>query len=178
VDLHAAFEDDLRRWLALIYERIELLTRYEERAAVESMLEKENRLLTVLIVILGASIMLLPFVGGNAMMAALALLYVGAFGSSIVTMLKIRRLEQSSSRRREIRERQETVWRGRPRLSLDERAQLIRIMNLSKLASAAPARLALGSELREARALPALASWPALEDAEVLIRDIPHVSDS
>ena len=178
MDLYAAFEDDLRRWLAVIYERTELLTRYEERAAVESVLEKENRLLTALIVILGASIMLLPFVGGTAMMAALALLYVGALGSSVITMLKIRRLEQSSARRREIRERQETVWRGRPRLSLDERAHLIRIINLSKLTPAAPARLALSSELREARALPGLASWPALEDAEILMRDIPLVADS
>jgi hypothetical protein len=177
VDLHVAFEDDLRRWLAVVYERTELLTRYEERTAVESVLEKENRLLTVLIVILGVSIMLLPFVGGNAMMAALALLYAGALGSSVVTLLKIRRLEKGSARHREIRERQEMVWRGRPRLSLDERAHLIRIINLSRLAPAAPARLALGSELRDARALPGLASWPALQDAEVLMRDIPVVPD-
>jgi hypothetical protein len=177
MDLQAAFEDDLRRWLAAIYERTELLARHEERAAVEGVLEKENRLLTALIVILGFSIMLLPFVGGQAMMAALALLYVGALGSSVVTLLKIRRLEQSSARQQGIRTRQETVWLERPRFGPDERAHLIRIMNLSKLAQAASGRLALDSELRDARTIPALASWPALQDANILMREIPVVSD-
>jgi hypothetical protein len=173
VDLEARFERDLRRWLALIYERMEFQARHEEWVSVEGVLERENRFLTVLIVILGLSVMLLPFVGGTAMMIALLLLYAGALGSSVVTLLKIRRLEQSAARSQAIRERHENAWRARPFISPDDRAQLIRIMNLSNLARSSSVTVALANELAEARGSPGLASWPALLDAEVLIREVP-----
>jgi hypothetical protein len=173
MDLQAAFEDDLRRWLARIYERVELLARHEEHAAVESVLERENRLLTVLIVILGASIMLLPLAGGTFMIAALILLYTGAFGSSWVTLMKIRRLERSSARYHAIREQREAAWHNRPAIGPDERAQLIRLINLSQLTNNDRTRAAFASELLEARRSRELAGWQVLSDAEVLVRDPP-----
>jgi hypothetical protein len=117
--------------------------------------------------------MLLPFVGGTAMMIALLLLYAGALGSSVVTLLKIRRLEQSAARSRAIRERHDNAWRARPFIGPEERAQLIRIMNLSNLARSSSVTVALADELAEARGSPGLASWPALLDAEVLIHEVP-----
>jgi hypothetical protein len=173
MDLQAAFEDDLRRWLARVYERIELFARYEERLAVEGVLERENRLLTVLIIILGASIMLLPLAGGAVMIGALVLLYTGALGSSVVTLVKIRRLERSSARYRAIRQRHEAAWRDRPSLGPDERAQLVRIMNLSNVRGSGSAKTALANELSDARLSPYLAAWPPLGDADVLTRDDP-----
>jgi len=174
MDLQTAFEDDLRRWLDEIYGRVELLARHDERLAVEGVLERENRLLSVLIAILAGSILLLPLAGGSLMIGALVLLYVGALGSSAVTLLKIRRLEQSSARYRAIRERHEAAWQGRPSLGPDERAQLIRLINLSKLRASDAVRAALAVELSEARRRPALAVWPALADAEVLVREAPR----
>ena len=173
MELQAAFERDLQHWLATIYERLDEIRRFEEHVAVEGVLERENRLLIALMVVLAFSILLLPLAGGTFMIAALVLLYVGALGSSAVTILKIRRLEQSSARQEAIRRRREAAWAEKPPIGPDERAYLVRIMNLSGLRLSDTLRAALAAELAEARRLPILAGWHALEDAAVLVRERP-----
>ena len=175
MDLETTFAADLQRWLAAIYERMEAISDYEDHLAVERVLERENRLLIALVVILGLSILLLPMAGGAFMLAALALLYVGALGSSVLTILKIRRLEQTSARREAIRRRHAAAWKERPPLGPNERAQLVRIMNLCRLQVSDSVRGALASELSDARALPALASWPPIEDVMILMRERPVI---
>jgi hypothetical protein len=173
MDLDTAFERDLERWLGEIYDRLDAWARYDEHAAVEGVLERENRLLMVLIAILGGSIFLLPLAGGMFMIGALGLLYVGAFGSSLITIVKIRRLERRSARRDAVRRRRQEAWTTRPELGPELRAQLIRIMNLSQLRTTASTRKALEVELAEARGHAALAAWPPLTDAEVMTRGRP-----
>jgi hypothetical protein len=58
---------------------------------------------------------------------------------------------------------------SRTELGPNERASLIRIMNLSRLATEPAARRLLRAELREARSQELLAEWPALRQLEEVL---------
>jgi hypothetical protein len=172
VDRDAAFEAELSDWLARVYERAERVSRADDHAAAERIVEGQNRLSIGLVLLVGFSIVLLPAFGGWPVIAALVLLYGGTTVASTVTAIRIRSLEGSPARYAALRRRGEEAWQALPPLDLDARAQLIRIMNLSRLESAS-ARRALADELAEAGSLPALAGWQALSDAAVLLREPP-----
>lgn len=170
MDAQSAFERDLERWLASVYSHLERLGDADERWAVERVLERQNRLFIALTVLLAAGMTLLPFFGEWVLLGALATLYGGSFVSSAVTVTSIRRLERSAARRRELAARREAVWRNRPALGPDERALLIRVMNLSRLVGSPTGRAALEQELRELESHPVLGQWTALQDARALTR--------
>jgi hypothetical protein len=172
VDLQAAFERDLRGWIEVVYLRTEAQARFEDRQAAERVVERQNRIYVGLIVVLAGSILLLPWAGAAGVASALVVLYVGALASSGFTALKIRRLERTMARYDAIRERGERAWEARPPLDPDLRAQLIRIINLSRIESVG-ARDALATELAEASSQPGLADWSPVRDARVLLREQP-----
>jgi hypothetical protein len=169
VSLEAAFEDDLERWLSVVYERVTLLERRKRQLAAERVVERQNRVYLVLIGVLAASIMLLPLLGAPGVVTGLVVLYVGALLSSLWTALRLRRYERGGS---SVAAHLRQARAQRPTLAMDERARLIRIMNLSALRQTRGVRAALSAELAEARQLPALRDWPALGDAEALLEEI------
>lgn len=171
MSLEAAFEHQLRGWLGELYDRAETISRRDDRALAEGIIAGQNRVLIGLVLILGASILFLPLANGISVIVALVILYVGAIVSSGITAVRIRRLEKSARRYKAIR-RRDAAWDSRPPIGPDERAQLIRIMNLSR-SSGRSARAALETELAEARLVPPLANWQALRDAAVLVRELP-----
>jgi hypothetical protein len=175
--LDAGFEHDLRSWVDQIYERAELQARSEDRRAAERVVERQNRIYLGLIIVLAGSIGLLPWAGPGVVIAALVVLYVGALVTSSFTALKIRRLEHTVGRYERIRREGEAAWAARPGLEPDDRAQLVRIMNLSRIAASSGGRAALAEELAAAGRQPRLAEWCALRDAEVLLRDRPRAPD-
>jgi hypothetical protein len=172
VDSDAAFEAELSSWLARVYDRAERVSRADDHAAAERIVEGQNRLSIGLVLLVGVSIFLLPALGGWPVVAALVLLYGGTTVASTVTAIRIRALEGSPARYAAIRRRHEEAQQAMPLLDLEARAHLIRIMNLSRL-EGAPARRALAGELADAASLPALAGWQALSDAAVLLREPP-----
>jgi hypothetical protein len=171
VNLQSAFENDLSSWLAQVYDRLETVRRRDRRAATDRIIEQHNRLLIALVAMLGASTLLLPIADGLPVIVALAVLYLGATIGSVVTAVRVRSLDKSAEQQEAVRRRREIALLSQPPLGLEERAQLIRIFNLSRLG--ATARRALEHELIEARNIPGFASWQALDDAAVLVRDLP-----
>lgn len=171
LDAQSAFERDLERWLAEVYLQLERLGDAEERCAIERVLERQNRLFIGLTVLLAAGMALVPFFGERVLLGALATLYGVSFVSSAATVTSIKRLERSAARRRELAERRDMAWRTRPAMGADERALLIRVMNLSRLFNTATGRAALARELSELQNHPLLGSWPALRDAAALTRE-------
>lgn len=173
MDLHAAFEQDLHAWVGEIYSRLERQDRFEQRAAVERIVDRTNRLFIILIAILAGSILLLPLVGAGSVLAGLVVLYAGALGASILTVIRVRALERPEGAASAMGRRRDRAWDDRPVLGFEAQATLVRIMNLSRLRSTASVLLALDAELAEARALPDVGSWSALVDADILVREPP-----
>jgi hypothetical protein len=170
MSLRAAFEDDLERWLGTVYERVALLERRQGQRAVERVVERQNRVYLGLIAVLAASIMLLPLLGPPGVLGGLLLLYGGALVSSLITAYWLRRFERRETTSAAARLR--TAQAQRPVLAVDDRARLIRIMNLSGLRPSRGVRAALAAELAEARQTPGLRSWPAVYDAGALLEEI------
>jgi hypothetical protein len=174
VSLEQAFERDLERWLDGIYRRQEQVARYEGQHAVERIVDGQNRLLITLVIGLGISMLLMPIHGGIVVIAGLVLVYVGALVSSVLTAARIRVVERSTDRTRAIAGRRAEALSACPPLDSDDRAQIVRLINLTAISGQAGGRQALAAELAQARLLPGLANWTALEDARVLIEPPPR----
>jgi hypothetical protein len=150
--LEAAFEDDLAMWLARLH------ARREEQRPVGQL----QRVYGVWWLATAVSILAMPLFGVLAVFAAVLLL---------VTMLvlaskaAIRSLEQSD-RAHPVGAPATTALNGHPMFGPDERARLVRLMNLSQAAWRPATRMLLQAELREARSCERLANWRPLHDLE------------
>ncbi len=153
--LEAAFEDDLAMWLARLYAR-----REEQR-----LMGQLPRVYGVWWLATAVSILAMPLVGVLALFAAVLLL---------VAMLMFawkaanRSLEQSD-RAHPVGAPETTVQNGHPMFGPDERARLVRLMNLSHAAWRPATRMLLRAELREARSCGRLANWRPLYDLEDVV---------
>jgi hypothetical protein len=113
-----------------------------------------------------------PVLGLGGVLGSLVLLYVGALVSGYVTMLRAERLEASIDPRAEAQSAAANAWEQRPRLGPDERAQLVRIMNLSASPlSRASLKPLLLEEVRAALAQQPLGSWRFIRDFHELLAD-------
>src|SRR5687768_5489818 len=101
-------------------------------------LESEKRRLIPLVggVLIGVAIS--PIVGTPGILASLALLYVGAMLSGLATMRRAEDVERSVDPAREAVILAERAWTARPEIGADERARLIRIMNLARTSATLP----------------------------------------
>ncbi len=171
--LEAGFERDLRAWMARVYERRARLNGRRLEQRILQVLESERRWLVPLTigVLIGASAS--PVVGAPALLGSLVLLYVGALYSGYHTMRRTERMEQSLRGGIEAGVATEGAWQARPALGADERARLIRLMNLSRSAAAPSVRPALLAELSEALSQESLAGWPFLWELQDLLQADP-----
>ncbi len=154
--LEAAFEDDLAGWLARLY-------------AVRD----ERRLMGRLERTYG--------VGWLAVTAAtLAMLLFGAIAVLAAAVLLVAALvvawQAAMSRKPARQERRPSAGAPgssgpfeHPMFGPDERAQLVRLMNLSRAAWRPATRMLLRAELREARSRGPLANWRPLYDLEDVV---------
>jgi hypothetical protein len=156
--LEAAFEDDLAMWLARLY------ARREERRLMGQL----PRVYGVWWLATAVSILAMLLFGVLALFAAVLLL---------VAMLMFawkaanRSLEQSD-RAHPVRAPETTAQNGHPIFGPDERARLVRLMNLSRAAWRPATRMLLRAELREARSCGRLANWrPLYELEDVVLTD-------
>jgi hypothetical protein len=154
--LEAAFEDDLDGWLTRLYA-----------------VREERRLMGCLVRTCGA--------GWLAVMAAtLATLLFGAIATLaaavllVATLVVAWRAAMNSSPAQLKRARAagapgSTGLIEHPMFGPDERAQLVRLMNLSHAAWRPATRMLLRAELREARSRGPLANWRPLYDLEDVV---------
>jgi len=153
--LEAAFEDDLAVWLARLYVR-----REEQR-----LMGQLERVYGVGWLATTVSILAVPLCGVLAVFAAVLLL-VGML--MLAWNAAIRSLEQSD-RAHPRGASETTAQNGHPMFGPDERARLVRLMNLSQAAWRPATRMLLRAELREARSCGRLASWRPLYDLEDVV---------
>jgi hypothetical protein len=153
--LEAAFEDDLAMWLAQLYAR-----REEQR-----LMGQLERVYGVGWLATTVSILAVPLFGVLAVFASVLLLV-----AMLVLAWKaaIRSLEQSD-RAHPVDAPETTAQNGYPMFGPDERAQLVRLMNLSQAAWRPATRMLLRAELREARSCGRLANWRPLYDLEDVV---------
>jgi hypothetical protein len=113
-----------------------------------------------------------PVLGLSGVLGSLILLYVGAIVSGYVTMRRAERLEQSIDPRAEAQAAAASAWDQRPTFGPDERALLVRIMNLSAAPAARRALVQplLLDEVRGALAHQPLGAWCFLSDLNELLR--------
>jgi hypothetical protein len=152
--LEAAFEDDLATWLARLYAR-----REEQRP-----IGKLERVYGVGWLATTVSILAVPLFGVLAVFAVLLLV------AMLVLAWKapIRSLEQSE-RAHPVGAPETTAQNGHPMFGPNERARLVRLMNLSQAAWRPATRMLLRAELREARSCGRLANWRQLYDLEDVV---------
>jgi hypothetical protein len=150
--LEAAFEDDLAVWLARLHAR-----REEQR-----LMGQLQRVYGVWWFATAVSILAMPHFGVLAVFAAVLLLVAMLV---LASKAAIRSLEQSN-RAHAVGARETTALNGHPMFGPDERARLVRLMNLSQAAWRPATRMLLRAELREARACGRLANWSPLRDLE------------
>jgi len=153
--LEAAFEDDLAMWLARLYAR-----REEQRP-----MGQLERVYGVGWLATTVSILAVPLFGMLAAFAALLLL-IAMLG--LAWKVAIRSLEQSD-RAHPVGAPETTVQNGHPMFGPDERARLVRLMNLSHAAWRPATRMLLRAELRDARSCGRLANWKPLYDLEDVV---------
>ncbi len=153
--LEAAFEDDLAMWLARLYAR-----REEQR-----LMGQLERVYGVGWLATAVSILAVPLFGVLAVFGALLLLV-----AMLVLAWKaaIHSLEQSD-RTHPVGAPETTAQNGHPMFGPDERARLVRLMNLSRAAWRPATRMLLRAELREARSCGRLANWRPLYDLEDVV---------
>jgi hypothetical protein len=173
--LEAAFERELRTWLIATYEQRAGLARKRLERRILKVLDSERRWLVPLTVGVVFGVGAVPVLGLGGVLGSLVLLYVGAMVSGYVTMLRAERLEASIDPRAEAQAAAASAWEHRPRLGPEERAQLVRIMNLSASHASRPSlKPLLLEEVRAALAQQPLGSWRFLEDFDDLLRaDVP-----
>ena len=153
--LEAAFEDDLAMWLARLYAR-----REEKR-----LMGQLERLYGVGWLATTVSILAVPLFGVLAVFASVLLLV-----AMLVLAWKaaIRSVEQSD-RAHPVGAPETIAQNDHPMFGPDERARLVRLMNLSQAAWRPATRMLLRAELREARSCGRLANWRPLYDLEDVV---------
>jgi hypothetical protein len=168
-----AFDDDLRAWIDRVYARRSELVAQRVEARVARILDAEKRWLVPLTVGVVVGATLAPVVGTWAILATLAALYLGSFASGYVTMRRAERVERSVDPVAEARRAADDAWESRPPLGADDRARLIRLMNLSRSAALPTARSLLVGEAAETAAQEPFASWRLLRDLQEVLRADP-----
>ena len=165
------FEAELREWIARVYERRAGAQRRWLEVQVMALLDAERRWLVPLLAGVVLGVAALPLVGPYGIWAALGLLYVGALASGVATMRRSERLEAARGRPEDPRKVADEAWSARPPLGVEERARLVRIMNLARSGARPGVRPLLLGELGEARADGTLGAWPFLADLDELLRE-------
>jgi hypothetical protein len=153
--LQAAFEKDLDVWLAWVY---------TVRTEHDSMRRLVRTYCLGWLAVTGTTLAI-PWLGAPAAVASVTLLFATlllAFEHTIPPTEQSYRSPGSGTALL-------GAHQGRPVLGPDERARLIRIMNLSRLAARPAVRPLLRDELREALSQEPLASWPALRCLEEVV---------
>ena len=170
--LQATFERDLRTWLVGVYEDRAGLARVRLEQRILKVLDSERRWLVPLTAGLVFGVGAVPMLGISGVLGSLVLLYVGAIVSGYVTMRRAERLERSMDPRAEAQAAATSAWEQRPPLGPEERAQLVRIMNLAGVPATqrASIRPLLLAEVRGALGQQPLGSWPFLTDLNDLLR--------
>jgi len=156
--LEAAFEDDLATWLARLYAR-----RDEQR-----LMGQLKRVYGVGWLATAVSILAVPLFGVLAVFAMFAAVLLLVAMLVLAWNAAIRSLEQSD-RTHPPGAPETTVQNGHPMFGPDERARLVRLMNLSQAAWRPATRMLLRAELREARSCGRLANWRPLYDLEDVV---------
>jgi hypothetical protein len=160
----ATFEADLQNWLAELY-----AVRAERR-----LMRQLERLYGAGWLAVCAATLAIPVLGAAAAIAALLLLLAilaaawrAAWSESAERVWPARRQGQHSSAASD--------W---PALGAEERALLVRLMNLSRTAWRPATRMLLRAEWRQARSGGPLAGWGALDDLEDVVLSNPFATST
>lgn len=166
----ASFEIDLHAWIVRVYERRSRLVRRSLEQRILRLLDAERRWLVPLMVGVLAGVAAMPVLGAGGILAALAVLYVGAFVSGVATMRRAERVEAEVGSATDPRAAASWAWENRPALGVDERNQLTRIMNLARSAAHPGVRPVLLDEVGYALSREPLGSWAFMRDLGDLLR--------
>jgi hypothetical protein len=154
--LEEAFEEDLANWLVRLYAvRAERL-----------LMSRLERVYGVGWLAVTAATLIVPLAGGVAALVAVAVMVVTLV---VAWTTATRGSHVRPQHKQSVSARGTTVWIDHPAFGSDERAQLVRLMNLSHAAWRPATRMLLRAELREARSRGPLASWGALYDLEDVV---------
>lgn len=155
--VEAAFEHELAVWLARLY-----ATRGER-----VLIRRLKRVCRLCFIAATLIILTVPWFGVTAALTAAAV-SVAALALAVKTARPCPGLPDGLSW---LRGRQPLDQGNHPVFGTDERAQLVRVMNLSRAAWRPATRMRLRADLREARSCGSLANWEALYDLEDLVLD-------
>jgi hypothetical protein len=170
--LESAFERDLRSWLSKVYQQRAGVARVRLERRVMHILESERRWLVPLTIGVLFGVGAVPMLGSGGVLGSLAVLYIGAVISGYVTMRRAEQVEQLADPRIEAAAAEALAWEQRPPFGPDERARLVRIMNLSRPLAGRRATLRplLLEEVDAALAHRPLSEWSFIRDLRDLIQ--------
>ncbi len=161
-----SFEAELKAWVDEVYRRRAQLARRRVEIQVFELFERERRWLTALTLLVLLGIYGTPFIGVAAVAGGLAALYIGSIASGLITVRQASRMERALDPAAEAARAAE-AWATRPALGPAQRAQLLRLKNLFRVAHLPGARELLLAELREAAG--DFAAWRFIRDLQELI---------
>lgn len=162
------FEAELWAWVEEVYRRRAQLVRRRVERQVFDLFERERRWLTALTLVVLLGIYGTPFIGVAAVAGGLAALYLGSIASGLITVRQASRIERAFDPAAEAARAAAEAWATRPAFSPAQRAQLLRLRNLFRVAHLPGARQLLLAELREA-AGPDFGGWRFIPDLQELI---------
>ena len=165
---NAALVQTVEQCARRVYELHDDLARWRTRLTIDSIFDRDRRVVIGLTGQLLASIALIPWLGAGAVLAGLAVLYVGALSSAawtITRMQRARAIERNVSIDQSVRRALETC----PPLDAGAQALLIRLANLLAIPPTPRSVVMVRAALGEAADHPRLRSWQLMDDVAALV---------
>jgi hypothetical protein len=168
VNADAAYRHDVELFARRVYELHDDLAQQRIRLTIDLIFARDRRVVIGLTGQLLASIALIPWLGAGAVLAGLAVLYVGALSSAAWTMRRMQRA-RASVRNESIDEGIRRALETCPPLDAGARALLIRLANLLAIPPSPRSMAMVRATLVETVARPELRGWPLLDDLATLV---------
>ena len=151
-----------------VYELHGELAQRRTRLTIDSIFDRDRRVVIGLTGQLVAAIALIPWLGAGAVLAGLAVLYVGALSSAAWTITRMQRARASEGKE-SIDQAVRRAMATCPPLDAGAQALMIRLANLLAIPPTPRSLAMMRSALGEAAARPELRGWPLLDDLATLV---------
>ena len=168
MSVDAAYLQSVEQCARRVYELHSQLAQQRTHLTVELIFARDRRVVIGLTGQLLASIALIPWLGAGAVLAGLAVLYVGALSSAAWTMRRIQRAS-ASERNESIDQAVRRALATCPPLDAGARALMIRLANLVAIPPTPRSVAMVRATLGEAVARPDLRGWRLLDDLATLV---------
>ena len=171
MSVDAAFLQHVEQCARRVYELRDDLAQRRTLRTIDLIFDRDRRVVIGLTGQLVASIALIPWLGPGAVLAGLAVLYVGALSSAAWTLRRVRRA-RADERAESIDQAVRRAMAACPPLDAGARALMIRLANLLAIPPTPRSVALVRATLGEARNCPELRGWPFLDDVATLVEGL------